>query len=285
MKSMRFALGAICLLIAAPVTFGACGGDEPSADPKIRYCEQLCACNKCPESELGTCKDDIINLEDDAKNRDCKSEFDSYVNCLVADASCSDGDYDESSCSADQKALNGCLNPVKPCMTVNNGVCNEPAPKGDGTCAAGSDTADCMAPPTCNTTANGACDEPGGTGSGLCAQGSDAVDCACAYTNDGDCDEPEGSGYCFEGYDAADCKTTCFTCSEGLADPQNAGTPCNNSIELFQAYYMCACDTASVCYSLCSSSICAGVAPSTTCAACATCTTQYNQCINDKPAP
>jgi hypothetical protein len=282
---MRFALGAICLLIAAPVTFGACGGDEPSADPKIRYCEQRCACNKCSEEDLGICKDDIINLEDDAKGDDCKDAFDSYVSCLVNDGECSDGDFDESFCAAEDKALNGCLNPVPACMKVDDGVCNEPAPKGDGTCAAGSDTVDCMAPPTCSTSGNGLCDEPGGDGTDLCAQGSDAMDCACPYTGDGTCDEPEGTGYCVEGYDSADCMPeACVSCGAYL---EGAGMICTTSETTLQNLAICACGAS--CSSFCStgSDFCDGYTPSSACTSCmsSSCGTAYNACLNDKPAP
>jgi hypothetical protein len=279
---MRFALGAICLLIAAPVTFGACGGDEPSADPKIRYCEQRCACNKCSEQDLGTCKDDIINLEDDAKGGDCKDQFDSYVSCLVSDGECAEGDFDESFCAPEDKALNGCLNPVPACMKVMNGVCNEPAPKGDGTCAAGTDTADCMAPPTCSTPGNGLCDELGGNGSGLCALGSDALDCACAYTNDGYCDEPEGTNSCFEGYDPMDCmpQMACSTCAEYVTDPDVAPI-CPESASYFEAYDACVCKGA--CAQTCGSNLCMQVAATSACTTCLMnfCSTEYTTCAND----
>jgi hypothetical protein len=272
---MRFALGALFLLIAAPATFGACGGDEPNSDPKLRYCEQRCACNKCSEDEAGTCKDDIINLADEAKDKDCKSEFDTLVTCLVGDAACAEGDYDESVCSAEEKDLYGCLNPAPACKTIKNGVCNEPAPKGDGTCAAGTDTADCTA---CTTANNGSCDEPGGNGTDLCAQGTDTVDCKCPYTEDGQCDEPEGSNNCVEGSDKIDCMASaCTTCGDYIET--KSGTPCNVSAPKISTLIQCACNGS--CSSSCS--VCGGGGANAECSTCLNdfCDTEYTACLND----
>jgi len=282
MTRMRFALGAIFLLIAAPATFGACGGDEPSSDPKLRYCEQLCACNKCSEDEAGTCKDDILNLEDEAKDKDCKSEFETLVTCLVGDAACTDGDYDVSVCVAEDKDLNGCLHPVPACKTVKDGVCNEPAPEGDGTCAKGTDTDDCMAPPMCETTLDGYCDEPGGNGTGMCAQGTDTMDCKCPYAGDGYCDEPENGGSCVEGSDPEDCMASeCVKCGDYVKTL--TGTLCAASEAKVQALTVCACGAS--CAADCDNGadICDMYPMGFTCESCVSnlCKTAYSACMND----
>ncbi|UQA58133.1 hypothetical protein [Polyangium aurulentum] len=282
MTRIRFALGATFLLIAAPAMFGACGGDEPSSDPKLRYCEQLCACNKCSEDESGTCKDDIINLEDEAKDKDCKSEFESYVTCLVGDAACTDGEYDESVCVAEDKDLNGCLHPVPACKTVKDGVCNEPAPKGDGTCAEGTDADDCMAPPMCTTAGDGYCDEPGGNGTGLCEQGTDTVDCKCPYAGDGYCDEPENGGTCVEGSDPLDCMApACVTCAQYLET--QSGTLCTTSQTKYQTLFTCACTVSCTTYCDTGVDFCDQYPSNTQCTSCmsTSCSTAYTACLND----
>ena len=82
----------------------------------------------------------------------------------------------------------------------------------------------------CAFTNDGDCDEPEGTG--ICAEGTDVVDCAtvsptCAYTNNGSCDEPEGTGLCAEGTDVIDCSTSSTTCvfaDDGECDePEGTG--------------------------------------------------------------
>ncbi|MGJ3262861.1 MAG: trypsin-like serine peptidase [Salinarimonas sp.] len=67
----------------------------------------------------------------------------------------------------------------------------------------------------CAYTVDGECDEPG-IGTGVCAAGTDAWDCrregplsanACYYARDGECDEPgTGTGLCPPGTDTKDCR-------------------------------------------------------------------------------
>jgi hypothetical protein len=277
----RLAKGVTALLIAAAATFAACGEDVPP-DPKTNYCNRLCDCNKCTDEERGTCTDDITNLEDEALEKSCKEEFNTYITCLNGDASCTEGDYDTSVCFAEETDVTDCLKPPPPpCMTTNNGVCDEP--EGMNTCAEGTDAMDCMLPPPCLTAGDGTCDEPEGTNT--CVEGSDPVDCApapCAYTNDGDCDEPEGTGLCVEGSDVNDCAApTCLGCGQYVSDP-SAGTLCSASSTIYNNYYTCACGT---CSSSCSGGvdICNGYGITTTCASCvqSLCASAFTACGND----
>ncbi|MRG93341.1 hypothetical protein [Polyangium spumosum] len=305
MTHKRLAKGLTLLFFAAATSFAACGGEDPLTTEQ-KYCNQRCDCNGCTDSERATCVDDKINLKDESES-DCGEEYSTLLRCLTNDAACADGDYDESMCFAEESDLNSCLNPPPACNLVNNGVCNEPPPKGDGLCVAGSDTMDCSVPTcpsagdgicdepegtglcaegsdpldcglSCPTENNGVCDEPGGTGT--CAAGTDPTDCYCAYTSDGYCDEPEGSGLCPEGSDSVDCGGggACVRCAEYY--PGSSATLCPESQSLWNAFNTCACGT---CAAVCSANFCAGGDGSTDCINCidTTCSSQLSACSND----
>jgi len=258
----RLAKGASLLLLAATSVFAACSEDTPLS-PKDNYCTKQCDCNKCTPEEKGTCLDDITNLEDEAREKDCKDQFNTYLTCLNNDAECTDGDYDTSVCFAEETDVNDCLKPPPPpCATTKNGVCDEP--EGTNTCGEGTDVDDCKATPTCTTTMNGICDEPGGTGTGLCPTGTDVADCSpCPYANNGTCDEPEGSGLCVEGSDPNDCPTmACVSCYEYIST--GTGLLCGNSEPIWMTFDTCACGTN--CLSYCN--ICSGGVFDASCYSC-----------------
>jgi len=268
----------IMLLFTAGVTFAACGSPTPNT-PQEKYCSAKCACNKCTPTESSTCLDDIINLGNEAKAADCKDPYDTYLSCLNIDGACTDGDFDEAACFNEETDLNSCIKPPAACATANNGVCDEPG-IGDGSCAAGTDTMDCMAL-VCATTNDGICNEPA-IGDGTCVTGSDTMDCmpaACASTNDGICDEPEGTATCAEGTDQPDCPCTkCFQ----YATDQPAGTLCDASKPVFTALYDCACGT---CVASCGNAgdICDFGQLSSECFTCiqSLCSTSYMACTKD----
>jgi hypothetical protein len=278
MKRLLFAQGA-ALLLAASAAFFACGGSEDSSDPKVRYCQQLCDCNKCSDDERTSCKDDITNRLYDARDENCEDDFNTYVTCLVNDATCSGGEYDVETCSAEELDLSECIKPPpKPtCKTTKDGICDEP--EGTGTCPEGSDKDDCDVK-TCPTANDGVCDESDGT----CPPGTDAADCStCPYANDGYCDEPEGSGYCEEGSDPLDCPTqACVTCSQYVNNPK--GELCAKSASLYNNLYNCACVGGS-CASSCDSGLdmCAGYAAGSACLTCTQtyCSSQQQACLLD----
>lgn len=235
----------LALLFLAGSTFAACGSDEPQT-PQEKYCTAKCNCNKCTPTESGTCRDDIVNLADESRGANCQDPYDSYLTCLNTDGVCTDGDFDESACFNEETDLRSCINPPPTCMTVNDGICNEPAPAGDGTCATGSDSKDCMPKPMCPTANDGVCDEPVN-----CPKGSDTLDCPC---------------------------NKCFT----HALDQSTGTICDASNSLYTAFYTCACGS---CVGSCGGvgDICDAGPLSSACATCMSslCTMPYNACVQD----
>lgn len=246
MVYQRMFQSVISLLIAG-LTFAACSSPAPET-PQLKYCTAKCDCEKCVGEEKSKCNDDIVNLGEEASQAKCKDNYDAYLTCLNTDGVCADGAFDDSACFNEETDLHTCIKPPPVCMTVNNGICNEPPPLGDGTCATGTDTKDCMAP-TCPTTNDGVCDEPQGTGT--CPAGSDTIDCPCLK---------------------------CFS----YASNQSAGTLCAASNTVFSALYSCACGTCSAdCGNL--GDICDSGSLSATCENCLSsmCSTQFNSCLND----
>lgn len=193
-----------------------------------KYCEKKCQCNKCVGGQLDSCNDDTDGLQEDAFRANCRTKFDTYLACVSNDAMCTDGKYDETMCVAAEKDVRDCIASAPTCNTKNDGVCNEPAPAGDGTCPKGTDFNDCK---PCETTNNGVCDEPAPAGNGSCLAGTDTLDCmvmTCATTNDGKCNEPapKGDGTCAAGTDSVDCMApACATTNDGVCDePGGSGT-------------------------------------------------------------
>lgn len=253
MAMRKMIQGATLAIFFSAMTFAACGGTDTQLSPTGKYCDRRCACEKCTPAELASCNDDKSNEASEAAAAGCKSEFNEYLTCVVNDAECTDGLYDDSACFNEETDVRNCINPPPPCASKNDGICDEPAPKGNGKCPTGSDSADCgggacastndgicdepqgtgkcpagtdvldcMGGP-CATTNNGICDEPGGTGK--CLAGTDTVDCPCDYKNDGTCDEPQGTGFCEPGTDAVDCAGGCATTNDGVCDePQGTNT-------------------------------------------------------------
>jgi hypothetical protein len=239
----------VTLLFVAGLTFVACGPSEPQT-PQEKYCAAKCACNKCTPTESATCRDDMINLEEEAKAADCGDPYGTLLSCLNRDGVCTDGAFDESACFNEETDLKSCIKPPPVCATVDDGICNEPSPAGNGTCATGTDTKDCMIP-------------------------------ACATANDGFCDEPEGSGFCADGTDPLDCPcTSCFTYA---SDPAMK-TLCETSKPLYDPMRACACDNAK-CLGSCGDlgDICDNGILSSACYTClnTVCPSETNACAAD----
>lgn len=238
------------LLFLSGFTFAAC--ETETLTPQQKFCTAQCECNKCTDSESATCLDDMINLEDKAQSADCRDPYETYLTCLNAEGACTDGLFDTSVCYNEEVDLNTCIKPPPACATVDNGICNEPAPAGDGTCAKGTDAKDCMVP-------------------------------TCPTAGDGFCDEPEGSGFCAEGTDPLDCPAEpCAPCLDYAYD-QSSGTLCESSNTTFAALYECACgvDCSASCGDV--GDICDFGQLSGTCYTCVSslCPTAYDACVND----
>lgn len=242
-------LQSVTMLFIAGLTFAACGSSEPQTAQE-KYCAAKCSCNKCTPTESATCSDDIINLEEEAKAADCGDPYGTLLSCLNRDGECTDGAFDESACFNEETDLKSCIKPPPACTTVDDGVCNEPSPAGNGTCATGTDTKDCMLP-TCPTAGDGFCDEPQNGGS--CPLGSDPLDCPCAK---------------------------CITYSYD----QTINTLCEPSKPIYDPLRACACDNAK-CLSSCESvgDFCDFGVLSSTCFSCLStlCVTEINACSAD----
>ena len=241
----------LMVLFAVGLMFAACGTPEPPT-PQSEFCAVKCNCSNCPQAEEDMCTDDLTNQARDAELKQCRNLFDTYLACLNENGKCTSRVFDESACVDALNAMNACIDPPVPCPTVDNGVCNEPAPAGDDTCDAGTDTNDCMPPPMCPTANNGMCDEPEGTNT--CPEGTDPIDCPCAK------------------------------CSEYIVD-QTGNMLCQASNKLFSDLFACVCDNLK-CLPDCQAmgDFCGAGPFSQTCLACVNmkCMTEYGSCQQDK---
>lgn len=110
------------------------------------------------------------------------------------------------------------------CPYVGDQECDEPS--GTGTCAVGTDYADC-----CATPRDGICDESGR--GGVCPEFSDHFDCGYClpdYRGDFECDEPQGFDVCPTGTDPIDC---CPTLRNGICEAISAGGSCPEDSDAF----------------------------------------------------
>jgi hypothetical protein len=92
----------IFLLLSLSLAPLACG---PSA---ASYCAKLCDCAGCNEQQRAECEDSIEDLEKQASEADCSSEFDAVLSCNDAELECVDGNPDNDGCEAEEEALSEC---------------------------------------------------------------------------------------------------------------------------------------------------------------------------------
>jgi len=274
MKHARLARLTFLFLTVTLGSFAACGEDTPPS--KIdTHCNRLCACTTCTDTEKGTCLDDLGNLGDDAADKSCSDQFNTYMDCLLSEGTCTDGDYDTSACFVEEQDVHQCVNPPPPCATKENSVCDEP--EGTNTCPEGSDVKDCT-PPPCASIGDNICNEPQPIGDGICPAGTDTLDCYPCFTkNNGTCDEPTT---CMTGTDTFDCKG-CSICSDSwLQGP--AGSLCPESVTPWNNVKACACGTNCLLEGTSSDVICGGATPtSSLCQSCiqAACKPQLYGCF------
>lgn len=122
------------------------------------------------------------------------------------------------------------------CEYARDLECDDAQFGGTGSCAAGTDAADCRAmavggDDSCEYAFDNECDEPR-LGTGACANSSDTYDCelviaginndSCAYARDNECDEPrfDGTGACRDGTDMSDCAGQSTVVDSGPSDGQ-----------------------------------------------------------------
>ena len=63
----------------------------PGCGPSVgAYCNKICDCTGCSDSELDDCVDAIDDARKDAEDEGCSGEFDAYLSCLDGELTCED---------------------------------------------------------------------------------------------------------------------------------------------------------------------------------------------------
>ena len=62
------------------------------------YCQDLCDCTGCSDSELDECIDNAEDQYDDAVDEGCDDLADEYLSCLGEEAECRGDDFDADGC-------------------------------------------------------------------------------------------------------------------------------------------------------------------------------------------
>lgn len=166
---------------------------------------------KAGDDCTGICGPDLLC---DANTGKCTALPEAGEECSVI--GCAKGfvcDTTDNTCVATPPAACGLPEALGFCIYRNDGICDDKS--GTGLCADGSDPEDCGDTKLCMSVSDGICDEPPPKGTGLCPEGTDPIDCAgadsgggdCPTANDGVCDEPggAGTGLCPVGSDPDDC--------------------------------------------------------------------------------
>lgn len=107
MRTGRWVLGAASTLLlwaAAP----GCGGVTVSS-----FCDKVCDCTGCTETERSECVDTGEDLRDTAADEGCSAEFDTYLSCLNSEATCVDDVIDADGCESEATKLAECAGPIE----------------------------------------------------------------------------------------------------------------------------------------------------------------------------
>lgn len=89
---------------------GGSTGSGSTIDPRtFQVCDVLCACVGCSEPENEECIDDLDDQIDDARARGCGDQVDPYLQCLIENGDCVEGEPDFDDCEPERQALSACL--------------------------------------------------------------------------------------------------------------------------------------------------------------------------------
>lgn len=102
---MRPFLYFAALVPVSLVTALSASGCAPSA---ASYCEKICYCTGCGESQKDNCIDAIDDARKKAEKADCGGEFNAALSCASAEFSCTGDVADYGDCSTEGQALYEC---------------------------------------------------------------------------------------------------------------------------------------------------------------------------------
>ena len=116
-RMMVLGVGAIALWGVAP----GCGGASVG-----KYCDQVCECLGCSDSERDECSDAMGDLRKTAEDAGCSGEFDDYLSCINDELECNDDQVSADGCDVEEKAVGECSPDigigVDPCERLGEGL-------------------------------------------------------------------------------------------------------------------------------------------------------------------
>ena len=90
------------LVISSSLILGACGTSA------VSFCDQVCACTGCSDSEKADCVDSFEDSEKVAGEAGCDGEFDALVECSADELECNDSTVTVDGCDAEAEAVVDC---------------------------------------------------------------------------------------------------------------------------------------------------------------------------------
>jgi len=102
-------------MIGFGVMASSCG---PSAGS---YCNKLCDCTDCTESERSDCVGQVSDAREESSSKGCASEFSAYFSCVNSAAECVASKVHVTGCDAESEALSRCGGPV----TLGTNACDQ----------------------------------------------------------------------------------------------------------------------------------------------------------------
>lgn len=73
-----------------------------------RYCDKICDCTGCSESEKSECVDTVDDAKKTASDEGCDDQFNAYFSCIDSELTCVSGQLDADGCDKEATELSQC---------------------------------------------------------------------------------------------------------------------------------------------------------------------------------
>jgi len=117
-KSARWVFGAASTVLL----WGLAQGCGPSV---ATFCDKVCDCGGCTETERTDCVDDIQDSAKSAGDAGCSGEWDSYFSCANAELECTNDAPSVDGCDSEMEALVDCAGPLPGIGGSCSSICEE----------------------------------------------------------------------------------------------------------------------------------------------------------------
>jgi hypothetical protein len=104
-KDMGTVVRAAVLGMAAVTLWGLAPGCGSSIGS---YCDQVCECVGCSESERTDCADSLEDAKKAAEDDGCGGEFQDFLSCINSELECKDDQFSADGCDAEAEAFGEC---------------------------------------------------------------------------------------------------------------------------------------------------------------------------------